>query len=315
MNTPIPCARSSTIPASRALLACAVAATLLASGAPTLAQTTSPATAPKKTIRRSVLDLLAEVKKPRQGEIRPETEPTPAPAPPAAPEAAPSNGSATARPETGESSPTTSTGEVPAPGVKPTAKPIVKPDAEPAEHTDPRKPAGRSDTHAPATTDAADTSRAARPTPSITRTPLVQASGTRFVAFDKANLHVLEQHGNATLIQWRLADDGTGKPGAWEPVPADAQITERREFRTGVGVSLDVRIDDQATVTVGPLSRVLLDRRVRSDATSFPGVTLSRGEITIDEKNSSEVFVKTGSDTFLARSGRVTFDGFDVKSK
>ncbi len=74
-------------------------------------------------------------------------------------------------------------------------------------------------------------------------------------------------------------------------------------------------MDDQASITVEPLTRVLVERRLRSDGTSLPGVTISRGEITIAEGGTSEVFVKTGLDSTLVRSGRVSSDGADAPTR
>ncbi|MBC7773122.1 MAG: hypothetical protein H7210_11540 [Pyrinomonadaceae bacterium] len=290
--------KTSTLVSGMPLTAILVAGVLLM-GTPTLAQVTSAPVAPKKSVRRSVLDLLTDAKKPRQGEILPDS--TGATNPPL--EQSPDDPAQS--PASNESVPTPDAGRKPVGPMKP-----VTPAAAAPEKTN---TASNDQTRSPAAPR--DAQRVVRATPAIASTPALSASGTRFVAFDKARLYVVSQQGNTSLIQWRLADDGSGKPGAWAAIPADAQVTDRREFRTGVGVSVDVRIDDQAVVRVGPLTRALFERRIRSDGTSLPGVTLARGEITVTESSTTDVVVKTGADSSLVRSGRISFDGTEPATK
>lgn len=279
---------------------------ILAIGTPALAQPTAAPAAQKKSLRRSVLDLLAEARKPRQGEILPDAGAAPKPATepvPTEPVANPPEQAAPA-PETERAGKTAKD-----------AKPVMKPSATDGKNAVPGKPVVVPSDQTASASKSPDTSRAVRATPAIDSKPVLNASGARFVAFDKVKLHVVSQQGNTSLIQWRLADNGTGKPGAWESVAADAEVTERREFRTGVGVSIDLRVEDQAVVTVGPLTRALFERRIRSDGTSLPGVTLARGEITVAESTTIDVVVKTGAESLLVRAGRVSYDGTDAKSK
>jgi hypothetical protein len=105
------------------------------------------------------------------------------------------------------------------------------------------------------------------------------ASDLRYVAVDRVHVEVSEVLGPGEMVQWRTVDDGRGKPGEWQTLQAGQSLDERVEVRTGLGTRATLRVGDGATVVVHRLSRVRLERKVRSDGESQVGITMYRGSL------------------------------------
>lgn len=130
------------------------------------------------------------------------------------------------------------------------------------------------------------------------------ASELRYVAVDKVNLDVGEVLGPGEFVQWRAIDDGRGRPGAWETLQSGEKVDERVEIRTGLSVRATFTVNESTTIVLHRLSRVRIERKIRSDGGSQLGITLFRGmaEITATNEEGGDVLVKTPDQTFPLRS-------------
>jgi len=288
------------------LLALAASSALLIAAPASLARQGTPRAPERKPVRPSVLDLKGEAKKPRPGEVVPDSTlpavPSPSPsAPPSAPPAPAADPAAPGPAATDPEHP----GEEAAPATLPTAAPTPAPGERPEASPRPAR--------TPSTTPASPVAprRVVSPGAANSRDPSGARSTARFVALAKMKIEILSITGDASQAQWRLAEDQGGKPGAWSGVTAGSTETGRYDFRTGVDVTIKVRIDDGPVLTIGSLGRVRLERRIRSDGADFPGVYIARGEVRIAPENTHEVVVRTPDDSYVLVNGGVTYDAIN----
>ncbi len=173
--------------------------------------------------------------------------------------------------------------------------------------------AGRSPTIAPA------------PVPPIGSPREFRIAGQQFVAVDVVTLNVESIVGDVSLAQYRVTEESNGKPGPWQPLAVSTELRGRHEIRTGVGVSVRVREASGATCTVGSLSRIALERRVRSDGSSHPSANIARGTATFasaprggtpsgtsaDASETVDWIVRTPDGSYSVRNNAVSFDSIN----
>lgn len=242
-----------------------------------------PPSGDAKPIRKPVQDLAAEAKRARRGEIVPgSTQPaesatvTPSPAP-ATPVPAAVIESVPAATE---------------------SKPVSS-EAAPAP-----KPA----TNAPsqATLSAPSATRAPRAM-ALTSPREVTVASARYVVRDALTVQVEAIAGDSSLVQYRLVDEATDAPGAWQAVVANSELRGRIEFRTGASAVVRVRAANNSTCTIGPLTRVLLERRAREDGSESASAFLGRGAIWCAGESVPWV-VSTPDGAYSTRSSKFTYD-------
>ncbi len=253
----------------------------------------------KKPIKKSPTDLEGEARRPREGQVTPATpgeQPPPAPAP------------ATASPP------------APAPPPAPTPALATQP---PPPHPTPPAPAPRQPDKPKAATPASPAPKQTSGIEPPTRTPAPTRSSVepevRFVAVDRVQVTFVGVGGDAAQAQWRAVDEGGGKPGAWTAIQVGETVEDRVEIRTGLGVSVELKLADAASLQVSHLARLRIERKIRSDGTWQLGALLSRGELRIQGLQKDEmgfakapVHVRTPDGTYPIRTHTsIAYDAFN----
>jgi hypothetical protein len=134
------------------------------------------------------------------------------------------------------------------------------------------------------------------------------ASDLRYVAVDRVSAAVVEVLGPSEFVQWRAVDDGRGRPGEWHTLQQGDSLDERFEIRTGLGARVMLQLGTEGSVVVHRLSRVRVERKIRSDGESQVGVTLYRGLIEVEgASDGAAIHVRTPDQVFPVR-GRALFE-------
>jgi hypothetical protein len=280
-------------------------------------------TAPnKRAVRPPVLDLVAEAKRPRPGQVMPgrtapiPAAPLPGAEPPAPPPATPAPTPVTVQPARVEAQPPTEPGTpttppgapapaAPSPGAPPAAKP--PPSTQPPA---PDRPVLEQMQQPAPPKDERDESRWADDNR--------WTGGVRFVAVDKVQATVTALEGPASAVQWRAVAAMDGRPGKWTNFKQGDSIDDRIDIRSGAGVTLTLAVADACIVRISPLTRVRLERKIRSDGSAELGVVLYRGEVEVDPRVVDElgfarspIMVRTPEGAYPIRSrSAIGFNAF-----
>ncbi len=197
--------------------------------------------AEKKPVKKPPIDLEKDAKKPRPGQVLPEGSSPAEPAP--------------ATPEPGASPTPANPAPTPAPAPAPT------PREKPAPTSGPRPlPPPRAEGGVPSRVDGV-------------------ASDLRYVAVDRVNVEVTEVLGPGEFVQWRVVDDGRGRPGDWQTLQPGEPISDRIEIRTGIGARVSMNVEGSTSVILHRLTRARVERKIRSDGQWQIGVTIYRGMV------------------------------------
>jgi hypothetical protein len=192
----------------------------------------------KKPVKKPPIDLEKDAKKPRPGQVLPDGTTVPAETAPATPEPG-----ATPTP----ANPTPTPAPAPAPRENPTPSTGPKPLSPP-----------RADGGVPSRVDGI-------------------ASDLRYVAVDRVSVNVTEVLGPGELVQWRVVDDGRGRPGDWQTLQPGDPISDRIEVRTGIGARVSMVVEESTSVILHRLTRARIERKIRSDGQWQIGVTIYHG--------------------------------------
>lgn len=234
----------------------------------------------RKPPRKSPIDLEKEAQKPRPGQILPDNAPgaqTPDLTPPPNPSPDPS--------------PAPDRNPAPTPPPSPAPTPAPTPSAGPKPLPPPRAEGG-----VPSRFDGV-------------------ASDLRYVAVDRVSVNVTEVLGPGEFVQWRAVDDGRGRPGEWQTLQPGDPINDRVEIRTGIGARVSLNVGEVGEVVLHRLSRIRLERKIRSDASSQVGITVYRGVVeassTVQDGDYAAILVKTPDQAFpLRRRALFEYDAF-----
>ncbi|MGE3108137.1 MAG: hypothetical protein AB7G11_08590 [Phycisphaerales bacterium] len=245
-----------------------------------------------KPVRKPVQNLQDEAKRHRESEI------VPAAAPP------PKNEPATKPP----APPIPDTAPTPAPKADEAATPAPPADQTPvkARGTPIRSP--QSPTPPDEGAMHAESPGRRAPAGVIVLPQQFEAGGKQFVAFDAIVATVDSISGEASLVQFRRADDDPGNVGQWQQLNVGTELRGRFEVRTGLGASVRLLDSAGAACTIGELTRVRIERRVRADGTSHPAIGMARGRVACVEAGGTSWIVRTQQGVYAIQSAAVQQD-------